>query len=288
MNSNPQDLWINYQDRMDRVRTYIFEHLDEDLDLMVLADIACLSPYHWHRIYVAMKFETIAQTVKRLRLQRAGYELASTDMSVEAVGKRCGYSNLQSFTRIFADYYDMPPGEYRLRGTHRIYDSNVIEKETNMYDLEIRNVDKITLAGLAHQGSYMDIGNKFEQVAGLGFGQGLIQAAPVMIGVYYDDPSSVAEVDLRSFAGIQTDGDQSLAEPLTSMTIAAGPYAVLTHKGPYGELFKAYSWLYGQWLADSGRELADAPPFEKYLNSPHDTAPGELLTEIHAPLKGHI
>jgi AraC family transcriptional regulator len=119
---------------------------------------------------VAMKFETIAQTVKRLRLQRAGYELASTDMSVEAVGKRCGYSNLQSFTRIFADYYDMPPGEYRLRGTHRIYDSNVIEKETNMYDLEIRNVDKITLAGLAHQGSYMDIGNKFEQVAGLGKG----------------------------------------------------------------------------------------------------------------------
>ena len=46
----------------------------------------------------------------------------------------------------------------------------------------------------------------------------------------------------------------------------------------------AYQWLYGEWLVRSGREPADAPVFEAYLNSPVDTPPTELLTEICLPL----
>ena len=38
------------------------------------------------------------------------------------------------------------------------------------------------------------------------------------------------------------------------------------------------------WLVQSGREAADAPVFEEYLNSPKDTAPADLVTEICLPL----
>jgi len=37
----------NYEVRFDRVLEYIYTHLDDDLDLNKLAEIACLSPYHW-------------------------------------------------------------------------------------------------------------------------------------------------------------------------------------------------------------------------------------------------
>ncbi|WP_141715442.1 GyrI-like domain-containing protein, partial [Burkholderia ubonensis] len=47
----------------------------------------------------------------------------------------------------------------------------------------------------------------------------------------------------------------------------------------------AYQWLYGDWLRHSGREAADAPPFELYLNTPMDAAPADLRTEIHLPLR---
>ena len=63
--------WIEYGERMERVSAYVFDHLDDDLDLNKLAEVACLSPYHWHRIYHAMRGETIAATVRRLRLHRA-------------------------------------------------------------------------------------------------------------------------------------------------------------------------------------------------------------------------
>jgi AraC family transcriptional regulator len=56
-------------------------------------------------------------------------------------------------------------------------------------------------------------------------------------------------------------------------------------KGPYSNLKPAYDWVYGAWLPHSGREPADCPPFEDYLNTPQDTAPNDLLTEIHVPLR---
>ena len=47
----------------------------------------------------------------------------------------------------------------------------------------------------------------------------------------------------------------------------------------------AYAWLYGVWLPASGREPADAPGLEEYLNDPRDTAPTELLADMFLPLK---
>ena len=70
----------DYARRPDRVAAHIWAHLDEDLDLGVLAEIACFSPYHFHRIYRAVLGETVAETVARLRLQRAERGLPRADL----------------------------------------------------------------------------------------------------------------------------------------------------------------------------------------------------------------
>lgn len=49
----------------------------------------------------------------------------------------------------------------------------------------------------------------------------------------------------------------------------------------------AYQWLYGVRLVQSGLEVADTPVFEEYVNSPRDTAPTDLITDIYLPLRGH-
>ena len=55
--------------------------------------------------------------------------------------------------------------------------------------------------------------------------------------------------------------------------------------GPYADMRAAYQWLYGTWLLQSGREIADAPILEEYLNNPRDTPPTELLTDICLPAR---
>ena len=100
-----------------------------------------------------------------------------------------------------------------------------------------------------------------------------------MVGVYYDSPGAVAEADLRSHAGVEL-AHGPIETPLEEITLPAGRHAVLTFRGPYAGLPAAYDQLFGTWLPASGETPADSPVFEVYLNTPMDTAPEDLLTEI--------
>ena len=72
----------DYADRLERVFRWLADHLDDTLDLARLADVACLSPYHFHRVYRAMQGETAADTVRRLRLHRAAVDLITGELPV--------------------------------------------------------------------------------------------------------------------------------------------------------------------------------------------------------------
>jgi len=70
------DPWPRFEQRMRCVVEHVYAHLDEPLALLTLADISHLSPHHWHRMYHALYGETMAASVKRLRLHRAAGWLA--------------------------------------------------------------------------------------------------------------------------------------------------------------------------------------------------------------------
>ena len=80
--------WIHYEERLNRVTSYIYGHLDDELDLIKIAEIAYLSPYHFHRIYRAAKGETIFATVQRLRLYRAASALALTSLPIKQISNK--------------------------------------------------------------------------------------------------------------------------------------------------------------------------------------------------------
>jgi len=261
------------------------EHLDEELDLDRLSEIACLSPHHWHRIYRAVHGETLAATVKRLRLHRAAGDLVRTSLPVEEIARRTGYPNLQSFNRIFKSVFGMPPARYRREGSHKVFQSISEKGLGEMYDVTMKTLAPRELVGVSHTGSYMGIGRAFETLGGTLQARNLYRPEMKMIGVYLDDPELVPEDKLRSFA-CMTEGEHVPAEaPLVHRHLDGGEYAVLRHKGPYADMHKAYQWLYGEWLPHSGREVRDTVMFEEYINNPRDAAPTQLLTDIHLPLK---
>ncbi len=277
--------WIEYGARMDRVTAYLFDHLDEALDLSRLAEIACLSPWHWHRIYHAMRGETIAAAVRRLRLARATAWLTHTDMPIAEVAAKSGLGGMESFTRMFRAAYGMPPAQYRREGSHRRFDATNPKELNAVYDIEIRHLDPMQAAAVAHRGAYMEIGRAFEKLFGTLASRNLLAPGLRMIGIFYDDVASVPEGELRSRAAIVAPSALPGDPPLEAVTIAGGDYAVLRHKGPYADMKAAYEWLYGTWLPQSGREPGDAPCLEEYLNSPRDTKPAELISDIYLPLK---
>jgi AraC family transcriptional regulator len=271
--------------RLMRVLDYIHDNPAGDLSLDALAEVAAMSRFHWHRLFRAMTGETLAQAVRRLRLHRASYLLVMTEMSVAGIAKGVGSPNLASFSRSFADHFGMTPVAFRKRGELRPFVRNAKPEMTLMYPVEIRTEPTIRLAALAHSGPYFGISRAFQKLSGMMGARGLFARAGRMIAVFYDDPNSVDAKDLRSHAAFEILGEGPVDAPLENLNLSAGRQAVLTYRGPYAGLPAAYDQLFGVWLPASGEDPADAPSFEVYLNSPMETAPEDLVTELHLPLK---
>ena len=288
----------DYHARLQRVSDHIHDHLDQPLNLAQLAELGCLSPHHWHRIYASFFGETMAVTVKRLRLQRAAGDLAQTTLPVLQVAKRSGYPNVQSFTRTFSDAYGLPPIQYRARGPHVQFTQKIhLEHSTpdhrdGAFAVHLTHIDAFGVLGVPHKGPYMEISKSFTTLYGWLAARDISGHGLRCVGIYFDDPFSVAETALRSLACVVPDAASRrlfsqlpTAPPLQHTTVAGGRYAVLRYQGPYASMHAAYQWLFGHWLPNSGEQAADSPVFEDYLNSPLDTAPADLLTDIYMPLR---
>jgi AraC family transcriptional regulator len=271
--------------RLLRVLDHIHDNPAGDLSLDALSDVAAMSRFHWHRVFRAMTGETLAQAVRRIRMQRASYLLVMTDEPLAAIAASVGMDNLASFQRAFADAFLMSPTAFRKRGELRPFVLTPQPRRNQMYPLAIRTEAPIRLAALPHKGAYFEISRAFQKLSAVMASRDLFRNSGRMIAVFYDDPRSTAEPDLRSHAGFEMSGPASLADPLEEVTLGGGRQAVLTYRGPYAGLPAAYDELFGLWLPGSGEEPADSPSFEVYLNSPMDTAPENLLTELHLPLK---
>lgn len=271
--------------RLLRVLDHIHDNSAGDLSLDALSDVAAMSRFHWHRVFRAMTGETLAQAVRRIRMQRASYLLVMTEDPLAAIAASVGMENLASFTRCFAEAFMMSPTAFRQRGELRPFVRNPLPRRDPMHPVTIRTEAPIRLAVLPHKGTYFEISRAFQKLSGIMASRDLFQSAGRMIAVFYDDPQSVAEPDLRSHAGFEIAGLSDLAAPLEELRLPGGRQAVLTYKGPYAGLPAAYDELFGLWLPQSGEEPADTMPFEVYLDTPMDTVPEELITELHLPLK---
>jgi AraC family transcriptional regulator len=167
---------------------------------------------------------------------------------------------------------------------------NTVERDNGEADKPAFDVTQVELQpmsgyGVGHRGSYLSIGRTFDQlfarVAALRLGRPGMR----MLALFHDDPHSMAPALLRSTAVVTGCAVPPPESGLALMTIGGGEFARLAHTGPYASMPSAYRWLFGSWIAASGRELGDGPVIEEYLNSPQQTAPHDLRTYLQVPLK---
>ncbi len=278
--------WSKYQKRIRSVIEYIHNHPGESLSSDRLADIAHLSPYHWHRIYKSITGESAAATVKRCRMHNAAAALLRTDTPIVEIGASVGYPEIHSFTRTFKQFYSISPGKFREAQT----EANTLEQESDVevvqrYDVEIKNKPAAYLIGSWHRGDYMTIGLTFESVMAQCAMSGIMPENPQTMGLYLSDPECTDEPALRSFAGIVMSAEVAVPAGLEVYDYPGGNFAAVTHHGPYALLSQGYEWLYYKWLPSSEASVRDQPCSEVYLNSPLETPQTELLTEICLPIE---
>jgi AraC family transcriptional regulator len=138
---------------------------------------------------------------------------------------------------------------------------------------------------MRHVGPYNQVGETWDKLCMWAGPRGLFGPHTEILGVSHDDPD-VTPPDKLRYDACLTVGDAVEAEGEVGIQeVAGGEYAVTTHHGPYEKLSETYAKLCGQWLPSSGRVPRSAPAYEVYRNSPADTAPEDLITDIHLPLE---
>lgn len=305
-----------YEQCVRRAVEEIVAGLDGAIELEQLAQLALMSPFHFHRVFRGMVGETPLELARRLRLERAAWRLVGGSPVTE-VAFEAGYETHEAFTRSFRSRYGCSPSELRQRhqaaaraggppcdrppqlelparcGVHFLGGafSPFLTREANM-DIQIETHQEQRVAAVRHVGPYAQISQAFArlgQLAGplmgaLGAGGQLGPTGPKMVGIYYDDPESVPPAELRADAGMVVPAGVPLPEGLAEVRLPAGRYARTMHHGSYEKLGDAWARFMGQWLPQSGERLGGAPSYEVYLNTPMTAKEEDLRTELYLPL----
>lgn len=288
--SNREQTVMDHQQRLNRVLDYIRCHLDERLNLAHLAGIACFSPFHFHRIFAAHVGETVSEHVRRLRLELAAHRLCHTGRSVTDLAMAAGYDTPSAFTKAFTRHFRRSPQRFR-KDKRAAFFSQPIDltlpptHEEKTMKPEIKQRTETKVLYVRRTGDYNRSAEQaWEAVCRYAGPKRLIGPDTLFIGISHDDPEITPADKLRYDACLTIDRDIQPEGEVGIQTIAGGAYAVFLHEGPYANLKETYTRIYRHWLPASQATLRDLPPFEIYLNSPANTKPAHLRTEIWLPI----
>jgi AraC family transcriptional regulator len=99
--------------RLLRGKDFLDSFHAEELALSEVARAACVSPYHFHRLFREVFGETPNQYLQRKRLERARDLLKSTARGVTEISLDVGFESSTSFSTLFRRTFGYSPRAYR-------------------------------------------------------------------------------------------------------------------------------------------------------------------------------
>ena len=94
---------------------YVKEHYKEDLSLNELSYQLQLSPSYLSSIFKEYHHDTFLEYLNRYRIAQAKPLLLQTEESVTSVAQQVGYTNVNTFIRIFKKEEGVTPGQFRTK-----------------------------------------------------------------------------------------------------------------------------------------------------------------------------
>jgi len=279
---------LDYVGRVNRALDHVMRNLDQPLPLDEVARVACFSSFHFHRIFRALTGETLAQLVKRARLERAVYLMSHRkDTSLTEIALACGFSSSSDFSRSFRDHYGVPPSAFdvqRFRDAHREAFAGARlppGENPDGFAVRLRDVP-------ARRVAYVRVHKPYEggAVAAaermLAWARRRGLAGGQWLGYQWDDPEIVElarcryDVGLEVPDGVVADGEVGI------QLFPAMKLAELDLAGSIELELRALDWLYGSWLPTSGWAPDHQPCFEAWNGEPfaHGTTHFELRLQL--------
>ena len=160
--------------RISEALKYIDEHIEEPVNLHMLAERFSFSGYYFHRLFSVIVGKPLAEYIRDRRILYACKQLSNTKKTVLDIALDSGFHSAQSFSRAFKKIQGMSPMEYRKQGCQPVIVTadELVKKFTNrlkggtFLNPDIIKRDKLIIAGAFGDGDKTgDVWKAFEKLS---------------------------------------------------------------------------------------------------------------------------
>ena len=312
----------SYVARINRVLDHIEQHLPEPLDLGTLAAVAHFSPWHFHRVFQSVTGETVAEHVRRRRLEIAAQHLlASPPKPALSVALDVGFGSAEVFSRAFRAQFGVTPTAWR-GGAHRLLAQrrqaqlrkiHQADRKTHQavirgfrehgalwpagrvapsggqdMDVQIKTLPETRVAYLRHVGPYGESGisRLWQRFAAWCDAHALMQPRRTMYGISQDNPDVTPPDKCRYDAAIEVDAGFKPEGEVGVQTLPGGRYACTPFSGSAAEIHAAWQAFTTGWLPGSGYQFDNRPCFELYGDDfKMDEKTGRFTCSLCVPIR---
>lgn len=291
--------------RVNRVIDFVRKSGAEPLTLDHMADIACLSRYHFARVFAAHCRETPVEFLTRMRLENSVSDLVSnTGQPITSIALEAGFSGSQAFSHAFRRRYGIGPKRFRDANRGCVIDfpenqwalypmlaSNppVANQALATWAVTTRSMSDMRLAYIRHIGPYfnmrdetqitMGISDTIERLVQWAKARGVWQKDAQVLGICPNNPSVTPPRYCQYDVCIMVDETVLEDDVVSIQHMPAATIAALELSGDSAALMQAWRWLISRWAPENGFRASRQTPFEIYqTDGSHAICPEHGIT----------
>ncbi|MBN1382529.1 MAG: AraC family transcriptional regulator [Deltaproteobacteria bacterium] len=310
-----------YLFRVNRAIDYVHAHYAEDLNLNKLAQIACFSPFHFHRLFRLVTGETVNDFSRRIRLEKSLHKLVlDKGKSITEIAMECGFSSSQNFAKVFKARYGVTPSH--IKSTYSFgnvatmmmknLDSNNGEKspQTNALsdhhfdsrhpsrigesitrqpapDVKVVDAPDVRVAYVRNHGPYNKkaITPSFAKLEQWAAPKQLIENGSVILGVLWSKPDVTPEDKMIFDACITVPKSINADKWVNIQMLPGGKFAVYHCEVESNGEIEAWIHLVLNWLISSGYQPDERPLYQIYYNDPETHPLKHQILDLCLPIK---
>jgi len=283
---------MEHVEALERALAYMEAHLDEEIDLALLASQAGYSLYHFHRLFQDLVGDSLKEYIRKRRLTEAAKELVKTRKPIIDIAFAHGYQSREAFSRAFVQAYGITPAACRKQELHcEIREPMSVnamlfsaQRASDGLSPLFRKLPERLVAGQVR--TFRADGTNLQQIPF--FWQEWMRDecwrqlpsgryANECVGIIF--PTETLDFDY--LIGFEVDPALPRKPGVSYRKLEPGLFACFTVIGPYAEsVQKTWNYIYTRWLPVSDYQHGGREDIELYLERQ-----GEKITELMIPVE---
>ncbi|WP_459211511.1 AraC family transcriptional regulator [Aquimarina rhabdastrellae] len=291
--------------RINKVFEYIDENLNKDLSLKIISEIACFSPFHFHRIFKILTKETLNTYVNRLRIEKSVTDLLYKSSTISEIAFKYGYSDKASYSKSFKKFYGVNPTDFKRQNTSRYapikypkkkdnkayptyekYLSNIdtlLDWLENNAKIEVKKMPKMNLAYISSLGKQHP-SSTFNKLIKWVLSKGILNKKESLLTIYHENLKITEANKIRIQRCLLLEEPLKGEGQIGTTSIEEGKCVIGSLEISLDEFEKSWAALF-IWLDKNGFKRAERSPFEIYHNKPTEHPENKSIVDICIPIE---